>query len=106
VKTRPDESVPVGRSDTLRPAGKGVSCPIQPTASIAFSEQVKRAARLIANHPRVGIAVAPVEGIRRFVSAPYHLDYVIETDRILIVSIMHARQGPADLEKDEDDDFE
>ncbi|CDZ38934.1 type II toxin-antitoxin system RelE/ParE family toxin [Neorhizobium sp. BETTINA12A] len=75
-------------------------------ASIAFSEQVKRAARLIADHPRVGTAVAPVEGIRRFVSAPYHLDYVIEADRILIVSIMHARQGPADLEKDEDDDFE
>lgn len=41
-------------------------------ASIAFSEQVKRATRLIGDHPHVGTAVAPVEGIRRFVSAPYH----------------------------------
>jgi len=61
---------------------------------------------LIADHPHVGTAVAPVKGIRRFVSAPYHLDYIIQANRISVVSIMHARQGPADLEKDEDDDFE
>ncbi|KKX28061.1 type II toxin-antitoxin system RelE/ParE family toxin [Rhizobium sp. LC145] len=75
-------------------------------ASVAFSEQVRRAIQLIGDHPRVGTAVAPAEGIRRFVSAPYHLDYILQADRILIVSIMHARQGPADLEKDEDDVFE
>jgi plasmid stabilization system protein ParE len=71
-------------------------------ATIAFSDQIKRASRLIADHPHVGTVVAPVEGIRRFVSAPYHLDYVIRPNYVLIVSIMHARQGPADLEKDED----
>jgi hypothetical protein len=44
--------------------------------------------------------VAPAEGVRRFVSAPYHLDYVVQADRIVVISIMHAGQGPADLEKD------
>ena len=70
--------------------------------AVAFSEQIKKAARLIADHPRVGVVVAPAEGVRRFVTAPYHLDYVLQIDRIVIISIMHARQGPADLEKDED----
>lgn len=71
-------------------------------ASLAFSEQVKKAIRLIGRYSEVGTNVAPVEGVRRWVSAPYHFDYVIQGDRILIVSILHARQGPADLEKDED----
>lgn len=71
-------------------------------AAVAFSDQMKRAVRLIGAHPRVGTVVAPVESIRRFVSAPYHLDYVILPNYILIASVMHARQGPADLEKDED----
>ncbi|RWX76016.1 type II toxin-antitoxin system RelE/ParE family toxin [Neorhizobium lilium] len=75
-------------------------------ASIAFSQQLKRGVRLIGEHPRIGTVVAPVEGVRRFVSAPYHLDYVIKPDHVLIVSVLHARQGPADLEKDEDGSFE
>ena len=70
--------------------------------SIAFSEQIKKAARLIGEHSHVGVVVAPAEGVRRFVTAPYHLDYIIQVDRILIISIMHARQGPANLEKDAD----
>jgi plasmid stabilization system protein ParE len=72
----------------------------------AFSDQIKKAARLIGDHPHVGVVVAPAEGVRRFVSAPYHLDYVIEVDRIMIISILHARQGPADIEKDADDAFD
>ncbi|MDE1159320.1 MAG: type II toxin-antitoxin system RelE/ParE family toxin [Neorhizobium sp.] len=75
-------------------------------AAIAFSDQIKRAGRLIQQHPRVGTSVAPVEGVRRFVSAPYHVDYVIQPGRILIVSVMHSRQGPADLDDSPDQDFE
>jgi plasmid stabilization system protein ParE len=74
--------------------------------SVAFSDQIKKASRLIGNYPHVGVVVAPAEGVRRFVSAPYHLDYVVQVDRIMIISVMHARQGPADLEKDDDDAFD
>jgi plasmid stabilization system protein ParE len=74
--------------------------------AVAFSDQIKKAARLIGDHPHVGVVVAPAKDVRRFVSAPYHLDYMIESDCIMIVSILHARQGPADLEKDEDIGFE
>ncbi|CAD7027336.1 type II toxin-antitoxin system RelE/ParE family toxin [Pseudorhizobium endolithicum] len=70
--------------------------------AVAFSEQIKKAARLLGEHPRVGVVVAPADGVRRFVTAPYHLDYILREDHIVIVSIMHARQGPADLEKDAD----
>jgi plasmid stabilization system protein ParE len=74
--------------------------------AVAFSQQIRKAARLIGDYPHVGVSVAPAEGVRRFVSAPYHLDYIIQADSIMIISIMHGRQGPADLEKDDDDDFE
>lgn len=70
-------------------------------ASLAFSEQVKKAVRLIGRYPDIGTTVAPVKGVRRWVSAPYHFDYVVETDRIVIVSVMHARQGPADIDWDD-----
>ena len=74
--------------------------------SVAFLDQIKKAARLIGDHPGVGVVVAPAESVRRFVSAPYHLDYIVQVDCIMIVSVLHARQGPADIEKDEDDVFE
>lgn len=74
--------------------------------SVAFSDQIKKAARLIGDHPHVGVVVAPADEVRRFVSAPHHLDYVVQVDRIMIVPVMHGRQGPADLEKDDDDAFE
>lgn len=70
--------------------------------AVAFSEQIKKAARLLGEHPQVGVAVAPADGIRRFVTAPYHLDYVLREDYLLIVSVLHARQGLPDLERDED----
>lgn len=59
--------------------------------SVAFSDQITKAARLIGDHPHVGVAVAPAD-----------LDYIIREDGITIVSVMHARQGPPDLEKDAD----
>ncbi len=74
--------------------------------AVAFSDQIKKAARLIGDHPHVGVAVAPADNVRRFVSAPYHLDYVVQVDRIMIISVMHGRQGPADLEKDDEGEFE
>jgi plasmid stabilization system protein ParE len=74
--------------------------------SVAFIDQIKRATTLIGDHPHVGVVVAPAEGVRRFVSAPYHLDYVVQADRIVVISIMHARQGPPDLEKDQDSGLE
>jgi plasmid stabilization system protein ParE len=50
--------------------------------------------------------VAPVEGIRRFVATPYHVDYVIQSDRVLVVSVMHARQASSALDHDDDDGFD
>jgi plasmid stabilization system protein ParE len=99
-----DEGAPFTGSNALSGEGKGVSCTVRVKALL--SDQIRRATRLIGEHPHVGVVVAPVEGVRRFVSSPYHLDYVIGPNEIFVVSILHARQGPADLEKDHDDKFE
>ncbi|WP_454848744.1 hypothetical protein [Rhizobium binxianense] len=37
-------------------------------------------------------------------SAPYHIDYIIEDDAIVIVAIRHGRQQ--EIELDDDEDFE
>ncbi|MBD8649811.1 type II toxin-antitoxin system RelE/ParE family toxin [Rhizobium sp. CFBP 13726] len=74
--------------------------------AVAFSDQIKRTIRLISEQPRVGTMVAPVEGIRRFVATPYHFDYVIQSDRVLVVSVMHARQASSALDHDDDDGFD
>lgn len=79
---------------------------LNPRASVAFTAQVRRTIRLLAEHPFAGSAVAPVKGVRRLVSAPYHFDYVVEGDTVFVVSVLHARQGPAELEKDDDDSFD
>lgn len=72
-------------------------------AAAAVSVQMKKAIALIAEYPKAGPVAAPVDGIRRFVSAPYHLDYQELDDMVLIVAIRHGRQRLSDLDKDADD---
>lgn len=79
---------------------------LNPRASLAFTAQVGKTLRLLADYPFAGSAVAPVKGVRRLVSPPYHFDYVIKDDTVFVVSVQHARQGPAELEKDDDDSYE
>jgi plasmid stabilization system protein ParE len=70
-------------------------------ASRAITAQIKNAIALIAEYPQAGAIVSPVDAVRRFVSAPYHLDYTIGADAIFIVAIRHGRQSLQDLEKDD-----
>lgn len=79
---------------------------VNPRASLAFTAQVRKTLRLLAEYPFSGSAVAPVKGVRRLVSVPYHFDYFIQGQTVFVVSVLHARQGPAELEKDDDDSFE
>ncbi|WP_172973613.1 type II toxin-antitoxin system RelE/ParE family toxin [Pseudorhizobium flavum] len=102
MRLPPDEGALLGGSDAVRRTRAGLSRSVRAQDRVAFSEQIKKAARLLGEHPRVGVVVAPADGVRRFVTAPYHLDYILQEDHIVIVSILHARQGPADLEKDAD----
>jgi plasmid stabilization system protein ParE len=71
-------------------------------ASIDFTAKIRRALRLIAAHPEIGSMVGPIDEVRRFVLAPYHVHYVVRKTGIVIVSVWHGRQIRQDLESDHD----
>ena len=68
--------------------------------------RLQAAFRMLAAHPNAGSPVLPLAGRRRFVEAPYVIDYRVEADAILISAIRHGRQQGTVLDIDEDDDFE
>ncbi|MGF9692903.1 type II toxin-antitoxin system RelE/ParE family toxin [Rhizobium sp. 0TCS1.26] len=71
-------------------------------ASLDFSAKIKRASRLLASHPEAGAVVGPVEQVRRYVLAPYHIHYVVRRTGIVIISVWHGRQLRQELESDLD----
>lgn len=71
-------------------------------ASVAFSQQIRRAMTLILEHPAAGPPAGPVGGVRRYVSTPYTIYYVIRGNELVVVSIWHGRQMPGKFEMDED----
>lgn len=56
--------------------------------------QIRKATEIIAAYPQAGQAVPMMRGVRRYVSAPYILDYVETDTAIIIVAIRHGRQIP------------
>lgn len=77
-----------------------------PRAAATTLRRLQAALRMLAAHPNAGSPVLPLAGRRRFVEAPYVIDYRVETDAILISAIRHGRQQGTVLDVDEDDDFE
>jgi plasmid stabilization system protein ParE len=74
-------------------------------AAKATVAQIGNAAKMLAEYPAAGAVLTPVPGVRRYVSAPYQIDYVIAGDAVVIVAIRHGRQNPS-MEIDDDADFE
>ena len=66
--------------------------------ALAVVQQLRRAVKLIGEHPHIGPAVDGVEGVRRFISAPYHGDYMESDGILIVVTIRHGRQAPRQLD--------
>ncbi|MDH4415009.1 MAG: type II toxin-antitoxin system RelE/ParE family toxin [Rhizobium sp.] len=64
-----------------------------------FAARIAQARLVISAHPEAGPVARslPVPGARTFVIGDYLLDYLIEADRIVIVTIRHGRMRSADL---------
>lgn len=63
-------------------------------AARATARQIRKAAEILANHPQAGQAVAVIPGLRRYVSAPYVIDYMEIGGAIVVLAIRHGRQNP------------
>lgn len=77
-------------------------------AARATVRQIRKAADILGEHPQAGQAVAIVPGVRRYVSAPYILDYIESGGAIVILAIRHGRQNPRVPEENDElpDQFE
>lgn len=77
-------------------------------AAKATARQIRKVAEVLGSHPRAGQVVSMVPGVRRYVSAPYVIDYIESGDAIVIVAIRHGRENPRvpDLTDDGFDEFE
>lgn len=78
-----------------------------PAAAKIFLARISDARLVLGAHPEAGPVARslPVPDARTFVIGDYLLDYVIEADRIVIVTIRHGRMRPPDipLETDPED---
>ncbi len=73
-----------------------------PRAADVVIRQLRRAFRLLADHPMAGAEYSLLSGRRRFVSGDYVVDYRIGPKGITVSHIRHGRQPAPELEKDED----
>lgn len=75
-----------------------------PAGAQNFIARISNAKLVLAAHPEAGPVARslPVPGARTLVIGDYLLDYVIEADRIVIVTIRHGRMRPPDLPVDAD----
>ena len=73
------------------------------TAAKMIVHQIRQSAKMLAEYPAAGLVIAPISGVRRYVNVPYHLDYVVMDDVVLIVAIRHGRQQEATIDLDEDE---
>ncbi len=67
---------------------------------------IRKAADMLGAYPQAGAPVAALKNVRRYTATPYHLDYIVEADAVVIVAIRHGRQQDPEIEIDDDDDFE
>ncbi|MBW9064181.1 type II toxin-antitoxin system RelE/ParE family toxin [Rhizobium herbae] len=77
-------------------------------AARATARQIRKAAEIIGDYPHAGEAMPMIPGVRRYVSAPYILDYVETGGAIVILAIRHGRQNPRVPDQNDElpDDFE
>ena len=75
-----------------------------PAAAQNVIARISDAKLVLGAHPEAGPVARslPVPGARSFVIGDYLLDYLIEPDRIVIVTIRHGRMRPPDLPLDAD----
>ena len=75
-----------------------------PASAKAFAARISDAKLLLTAHPEVGPVARslPVPGSRTLVTGDYLIDYRIEADRIIFVTIRHGRMRPLDLPMDAD----
>ncbi|AYD00226.1 type II toxin-antitoxin system RelE/ParE family toxin [Neorhizobium sp. NCHU2750] len=66
--------------------------------ALAVVQQIRAAVKLIGEYPQIGPPVDGTEGVRRYVSAPYQIDYQEDEAGIMVVAIRHGRQVPRDVE--------
>jgi plasmid stabilization system protein ParE len=66
--------------------------------ALAVVQQIRTAVKLVGEYPQVGPPVDGAEGIRRYVSAPYQIDYQLDEGGLIVVAIRHGRQSPRDVE--------
>jgi plasmid stabilization system protein ParE len=75
-------------------------------AAEATMRQIQDAFKTLAAYPNAGSLALPLEGRRRYVTAPYVIDYSLTDTAILIASIRHGRQNDPSIGIDDDLDFE
>ena len=63
-------------------------------AARATARQIRKVGEILAEHPQAGQAVAMIPGVRRYVSAPYVIDYIETGGAIVVLAIRHGRQNP------------
>ncbi|TDK37245.1 type II toxin-antitoxin system RelE/ParE family toxin [Rhizobium deserti] len=68
--------------------------------ALAVVQQIRAAIKLVGEYPQVGPAVDGAQAVRRYVAAPYQIDYQLDDAGIIIVAIRHGRQAPREMEAD------
>jgi plasmid stabilization system protein ParE len=66
--------------------------------ALAVVRQIRAATKLIGEYPQIGPAVDGAEGVRRYISSPYQIDYQEDEVGIMVVAIRHGRQAPREVE--------
>ncbi|WP_438749468.1 type II toxin-antitoxin system RelE/ParE family toxin [Pararhizobium sp. O133] len=72
-------------------------------AARALVRQIRKAAEIIGEYPQSAQAVPLLPGVRRYVTAPYVIDYAERGGVIVVVAIRHGRQNP--IAPDQGDDL-
>ncbi|MBB4348167.1 MULTISPECIES: type II toxin-antitoxin system RelE/ParE family toxin [Rhizobiaceae] len=66
--------------------------------ALAVVRQIRAATKLIGEHPQIGPVIDGAKGVRRYISAPYQIDYQEDDVGIMVVAIRHGRQAPREVE--------
>lgn len=66
--------------------------------ALAVVRQIKAATKMIGDYPQIGPFVDGTEGVRRYISAPYQIDYQEDEIGIMVIAIRHGRQAPREVE--------
>ncbi|MBP1859798.1 type II toxin-antitoxin system RelE/ParE family toxin [Rhizobium herbae] len=70
-------------------------------AARATARQIRKAAEIIAEYPQAGQSVPMLPSVRRYVSAPYIIDYIETGGGIVVLAIRHGRQSPRVPDQDD-----